>query len=116
MIELLIEPDPTYWQVFWIGTGITLFLTVVLVWVFWKYAESALVVPVLIAFPYLVFLGSHFTGTVNGEQDTAVKKSLPGELLSGDLRNPPFLVDTPTGVEQWTLDIDKKYLILLEKY
>lgn len=122
MIELLIEPDPTYWSL--LVTVIAVILVILALCVLAAvFSEAGSVLKSnAISFAIVsIFIGVMAVFVMIGvvyenETYTAIEKQLPGELLSGDVRNPPFLVDTPTGVEQWTLDIDKRYLILLEKY
>lgn len=122
MIELLIEPDPTYGSL--LVTVIVVVLVIlslcVLAAAFSEAGSNlksnaialAIISTLIGAMSVLVMTGVVY----ENETYAAVKEALPGELLSGDVRNPPFLVKTSTGVEQWTLDIDRQYLILLEKY
>lgn len=122
MIELLIEPDPTYGSllVTVIGVVLVILSLCVLAAVFSEAGsvlKSNAIAFAIASIPIGAMTLLVMTGVVyENETYTAIEKQLPGELLSGDFRNPPFLVKTPTGIEQWTLDIDKKYLILLEKY
>lgn len=121
MIELLIEPDPTYGSLLVTVVGVVLVILSLSILAAAASGKDSDLRSVAISFAILSLpLGGLtllvMTALVHDQEIyTAVEKQLPGEVVGGlNIESPPFIVQTSTGLEAWSITSDYKYLVRLE--